>query len=149
MNTSGPNNLSDKRYDTGINITARKKPWTDLDLSLRLHPIRKDIIPLKDDAAIRNSVRNLILTNFYERPFQPTIGANLLDLLFEPNSIFTRNAIRNSIGRVLSFNEPRIQVTDIQIKNLSERNAYDISISYLIKEVNITDVARVSLQRIR
>jgi phage baseplate assembly protein W len=149
MNRPGPNNLSDKPFDNTIKITARNKPWADLDLSLKLHPIRKDIIPLKDDAAIRNSVRNLIITNFFERPFQPTLGANLLSLLFEPNSIFTRNALRNSIGRVLSFNEPRIQVLNIEIKDLSDTNKYDITISYLIKELNITDVARVSLERIR
>ena len=41
-------------------VVAKKKSWSDLDLSLKIHPIRKDIIPLKDDAAIKNAIRNFI-----------------------------------------------------------------------------------------
>ena len=71
-------------------IVSRKKPWRDLDLSLKIHPIRKDIIPLKDDAAIKNAVKNLLISNFFERPFQPTLGANLRGLLFEPADAITK-----------------------------------------------------------
>ena len=46
-------------------IVSKKKPWRDLDLSLKIHPIRKDIIPLKDDAAIKNAVKNLLVSNFF------------------------------------------------------------------------------------
>ena len=45
-------------------VVSRKKPHRDLDLSLKIHPIRKDIIPLKDDAAVKNAVKNLLITNF-------------------------------------------------------------------------------------
>jgi len=58
-------------------IVSKRKPHRDLDLSLKIHPIRKDIIPLKDDAAIKNAVKNLLITNAFERPFQPQLGANL------------------------------------------------------------------------
>ncbi len=58
------------------NLTARKKGYSDLDLKLTLHPFRKDIVPLKDSEAVKNAVKNLILTNFFERPFQPSVGAN-------------------------------------------------------------------------
>ena len=70
----------DKQNKDGLSaakVVAQKKPFRDLDLSLAIHPIRKDIIPLKDDRAIVNAVRNLLITNFNERPFQPTKGANL------------------------------------------------------------------------
>ena len=56
---------SDKTAETvQITTVARKKSWADLDLSLVPHGITKDIMPLKDDRAIKNAVRNLILTNF-------------------------------------------------------------------------------------
>jgi len=70
-------------------IVSKKKPWSDLDLSLKIHPIRKDIIPLKDDAAIKNAVKNLLISNFYERPFQDDLGANLRGLLYEPADVIT------------------------------------------------------------
>ena len=70
-------------------IVSKKKPHSDLDLSLKIHPIRKDIIPLKDDAAIKNAVRNLLISNFYERPFQDDLGANLRGLLVGPVGVLT------------------------------------------------------------
>ena len=51
-------------------VVSRKKPHRDLDLSLKIHPIRKDIIPLKDDAAVKNAVKNLLITNFYKRKYK-------------------------------------------------------------------------------
>jgi phage baseplate assembly protein W len=151
INTTGsPNILSDKSVGENYNkskIVARKKPWADLDLSLKLHPIRKDIMPLRDDLAIRNAVRNLVLTNFFERPFQPRLGADLIGLLFEPNNLFTRNAIKSAITNVLIRNEPRVQLLTVEVK--SKDNDYEITISYRIKEFNVVDTARVTLERIR
>ena len=109
-------------------IVSRKKPWRDLDLSLKIHPIRKDIIPLKDDAAIKNAVRNLLVSNFYERPFQDDLGANLRGLLFEPAGIITTIQLRDSIRRVLNKYEPRIAVTSIDIADLSQDNSYKIKV---------------------
>ena len=54
-------------------IVSRKKQHRDLDLSLKIHPIRKDIIPLKDDAAVKNALKNLLITNAFERPFSTSI----------------------------------------------------------------------------
>lgn len=153
INTSGsPNILSDKSVGESYNkskIVAKKKPWADLDLSLKLHPIRKDIIPLRDDLAIKNAVKNLVLTNFFERPFQPLLGANLVGLLFEPSSMFVRNAIRNGVTQVLIRNEPRIQLLNIEVKSIDDDNRYDINITYRIKEFDVVDTARVALERIR
>src|SRR6056300_1601137 len=95
-------------------IVSKKKPWRDLDLSLKIHPIRKDIIPLKDDAAIKNAVKNLLVSNFFERPFQPTLGANLRGLLFEPADAITKLDLKQGIRRVLDTHEPRIKVLNIK-----------------------------------
>lgn len=141
-----PNRLSDAKQ---ARIVSRKKPWTDLDLSLRLHPIRKDIMPLRDDAAIKNSIRNLILTNFFERPFQPLVGADLLGILFEPATVFTRNVIKDKVTKVVNRYEPRVEILNIEITDMRDSNAYMISISYRIKEFNITDTTQVVLERLR
>lgn len=130
-------------------IVSRKKPWRDLDLSLKIHPIRKDIIPLKDDAAIKNAVRNLLVSNFYERPFQDDLGANLRGLLFEPAGIITTIQLRDSIRRVLNKYEPRIAVTSIDITDLSQDNSYKIKVKFKIKEYDSAEAVEIILRRLR
>ena len=74
------NYISDKSTsgtDERISIVAKKKEYRDLDLSLELHPIRKDITPVRDSEAIKNAIRNILSTEMFERPFQPDLGASL------------------------------------------------------------------------
>tara|TARA_Y100000385_G_scaffold281596_1_gene334664 strand:+ start:3985 stop:4434 length:450 start_codon:yes stop_codon:yes gene_type:complete len=130
-------------------IVSRKKPWRDLDLSLKIHPIRKDIIPLKDDAAIKNAVRNLLVSNFYERPFQDDLGANLRGLLFEPAGIITTIQLRDSIRRVLNKYEPRISVRSVDITDLSQDNSYKIKVNFKIKEYDSAQSVEIILRRLR
>lgn len=143
--------LSDKPVgETGKSrIVSRKKQYTDLDLSLKLHPIRKDIIPLRDDAAIKNAVRHLLVTNFFERPFQPTKGANLRGLLFEPADAITKNALRRGIKRVLIDYEPRVNVFNVIVEDLADENKYRISVVYNIKEYDTEQSVEIQLQRLR
>ena len=92
------NYTGDRSATSGpISVVSRKKGWADLNLKLTRHPIRKDIMPLKDDEAIKNSVKNLVLTNFFERPFQPRVGANLRGLLFEPADPITKYELSDGI----------------------------------------------------
>ena len=86
-----------------ISTVSRKKGWADLDLSLKKHPIQKDIIPLKDDNAIKNAVKNLVLTNFYERPFQLSKGGNLRGFLFEPADNIIALEMKEAIRDVLGY----------------------------------------------
>ena len=145
-----PNILGDQSASTGVVSTvSRKKGWADLNLSLPLHPIRKDIIPLKDDDAIKNAVKNLILTNFYERPFQPEKAAHLRGILFEPADTITKIELKERIQNVLEDYEPRVKLNQIQIRDNSERNHWDITIFFKIKQFNQVYSVNVVLQRLR
>jgi len=115
---------------------------------LTLHPIRKDIIPLKDDAAIKNAVKHLILTNFFERPFQPSLGANLRGLLFEPADTITELAMEDGIKIALK-NEPRIKVIGVSVEDISDRNAYRITAKFYIKEYDQPATVEIVLRRLR
>ena len=130
-------------------VVSKKKPWSDLDLSLKIHPIRKDIIPLRDDAAIKNAVRNLLVSNFYERPFQDDLGANLRGLLFEPAGAITNIRLRSNIKDVLTKYEPRVKVTNIAITNDSADNAYRILVKFIIKEFDSASEVEIALRRLR
>ena len=130
-------------------ITARRKGFRDLDLSLITNPRTKDIVPLRDDVAIKNAVRNLLQTNFYERPFGHSKGANLRGLLFEPADNITIIEIKQNIQDVLQKHEPRVSIQSIVVKDLSDRNAYNIILQYRIKEFDSLQEVEIVLRRLR
>ena len=130
-------------------IVSRRKGHRDLDLRLGIHPIRKDLNVLKDDNAVKNAVKNLLITNRNERPFQPFLGANLRGLLFEPADALTRIALKENILNVLNNHEPRIIVQDIDIKDLADQNAYRILVKFKIKEYDSNDTVEIVLRRLR
>ena len=130
-------------------VTARKVGFRDLDLSLIVNPRTKDIRPLKDDVAIKNAVRNLLVTNFYERPFGHSKGANLRGLLFEPADNITIIELKQGIQDVIRNHEPRVEIRNIFVKDLSDRNAYNIILSYRIKEFDSLQEVEIVLRRLR
>ena len=141
---------TDKSVESvSVSTVSRKKGWADLDLTLKKHPIQKDIIPLKDDKAIRNAVKNLVLTNFYERPFQHSKGANLQGLLFEPADMITAYEIKESIRDVLTYYEPRVIVRGVEVLDDIDQNAWIVNIKFLIKNINIITNVEVLLRRTR
>ena len=149
---SSPTILSDRSIIGDLKkarVTSRVKGWRDLDLSLTLHPIRKDIIPLKDDNAIKNSVKNLLISNFYERPFSRDVGANLRALLFEPADSITRIALKDNIRRVIRKYEPRVVLRGIQINYQDDSNAYNITVIFKIKEFDTNESVEIVLRRLR
>ena len=129
--------------------SSRLKQWTDIDLNLALHPIRKDIIPLKDDQAIKYAVRNLLLTYFYEKPFNLGVGANLRALLFEPADEITKAALRDNIGRCVIAGEQRVQLVFVNIVDEPDNNSYRILVKFRIKEFDTTDDVEIVLRRLR
>jgi phage baseplate assembly protein W len=145
-----PNILGDQTATAAVVSTvSRKKGWADLNLALPLHPIRKDILPLRDDDAIKNAVKNLILTNFYERPFQPEKAAHLRGILFEPADSITKIELRERITNVIEDYEPRVKINSIQIRDNSERNHWDITIFFAIKQYRQIYSVNIVLQRLR
>ena len=143
---------SDKSISDNLSkskVVARKKGHRDLDLKLGIHPIRKDLNVLKDDNAIKNAIKNLLVTNANERPFQPFLGANLRSLLFEPADALTKIALRENILEVIKNHEPRVEVQDIDIKDLADQNAYRILLKMRIKEFDNNDTVEIVLRRLR
>ena len=93
-------------------ITARRW-YTDIDLNLKPHPSSGDLVLKKDNDAVKRSIRNIMLTNNYERPFKPNFGANLRALLFELADDITKFEIRKQITEAIQDYEPRVRVDDI------------------------------------
>lgn len=111
---------------------SRGSVYSDLDLSFNIHPTTNDIKPVLDIAAVKNSISNLVQTSFLERPFHPEIGVGIRALLFEPVDLFTALSLKDSITTVISEFEPRVKDVTVQIQDDSERNAYVITIGFVV-----------------
>ena len=130
-------------------ITAKTNQYVDLDLNLVPNPFTDDIQFLRDDRAVTGAVRNLLLTNFFERPFSPLLGANLSGFLFEPADDITKANLQDAIARVITKHEPRVELTQVIIGDDPEANAYDVTVNFIIKEINKTAGVSIRLSRLR
>jgi phage baseplate assembly protein W len=108
------------------------RSFKDLDLSFTIHPIRKDINIYKNEYAVINSVKNLILTNHYERPFQPEIGSNVRRILFEQVDSVTAAQIERDIVETISNFEPRVKVSKVIASAAPDDNGYKILLEFFI-----------------
>lgn len=123
--------------------------YKDLDINFTRHPLTGDIGVKTDAAAVKQSIRNLILTNFYERPFRPDIGSNVIRLLFEPVDVLTVADLRQAIYEVIANYEPRATIKDVVIEDLSARNAYNITVVFTLSGIYDDQQVAVVLQRLR
>tara|TARA_R110000782_G_scaffold259366_2_gene349819 strand:- start:1056 stop:1457 length:402 start_codon:yes stop_codon:yes gene_type:complete len=114
------------------NLISSVEQYKDLDLSLKPHPLFGDIRPVKDVDAIKNSIKNILLTKRGEKPFNPRFGCNLTDYLFEPADRVTESLMRTEIEYSLGEQEPRIQINKVIIEDYPDRNSYAITIDCLI-----------------
>ena len=131
------------------NSNRISRTFKDLDLDFGLNSVTKDVNKLTDAEAIKRSVRNLINLNNYEKPFRPEIGSGIRGLLFEPMTELTSHFMQVKIAEILNQFEPRISVSNIIINNQEERNAYSVSIHFLIKGTQEPVVVDTFLERLR
>ena len=123
--------------------------FKDINLSLARHPITGDIASLTNIEAVKRSVRNLINTNFYERPFHPEIGSNVRSILFEPVSPVVASVLERHVKDVVENFEPRAELIDVQVTDNSDANEYRVQIKfYVVNSSDIVDM-NIFLERLR
>ena len=145
MRTQNPSDSTTQK----ASIEARKFVHSDLDLAFMPNPITGDINPIKDLEAIKGAVKNLIMTNFQERPFQPEIGSGVRGLLFELADPITMHDIEMAITRTIENFEPRVIVQGIEITDDVDNNAYEVSITFQIIATEQVGTATIILERLR
>lgn len=128
------------------NIT---REFRDLDLNFNIHPVKKDITKHVGDMAVINSVRNLLSTNHYEKPFRPEIGGNIRSLLFENLDTVTSTLLQKEILRIVETFEPRASVEELVVQPSYESNSFSVTIRFSI--INRTEPVTISflLERLR
>ena len=130
-------------------ISSASRQYKDLDLNFLIHPVRKDINKHKDEMAVINSIKNLMMTNHYERPFQPDLGSNVRRLLFENLDKITAISMEREIRQVVENYEPRAQIKALDILPDIDNNGFSVRMEFYI--MNMTDPVTINffLERVR
>lgn len=123
--------------------------YTDLDLDFAAHPVTGDLLVKTDEEAVKRSIRNLILTGKYDRPFQPHINSRIAKLLFELANPITAIQIRSNIMDTIAQHEPRARVLDVQVDMKPDQNLVAATIVFKILNQPKTTSMRITLERTR
>jgi len=138
-------------YDASTTNNSKRSTriFSDLNLNFTKNPATKDVARLTDVEAVKRSVRNLVLTNRFERPFHPEIGSSIRDLLFENVSPLTAVLLKDRIAEVINNFEPRAGLVSVNVNDQPDKNEYVVTVSfYVLNSPEPTDVT-VYLQRLR
>ncbi len=123
--------------------------YQDLDLNFGIHPIKKDIVTLKDDQAVIRAVYNLLMTNHYERPFRPELGSNIRQMLFENISPSTAQTIRRFIEETIRNFGSRVTIQRLDVIPNEDENAYEVRLEFFLDIRATPYTASFLLERIR
>ena len=138
-------------YDaTTTNKSKRSNSiYLDLNLSFTKNPATKDVARLFDVQAIKRAVKNIILTNKYERPFNSDFGCNLRGFLFENITEPLLVLIKDRISMAIEKYEPRVSVEDVVVQDDEENNGLNIMVSFMVNGVEQPITVSTFLQRVR
>ena len=123
--------------------------YKDFDLAFGKNAITGDINKKLDVNAVKQSMKNLILTELMERPFQPDLGSALAGLLFENATMFTTERIKVTIETLLENFERRAKINSIDVEPNIDNNRYDVTINFYVIGINEPQELEVKLERIR
>jgi phage baseplate assembly protein W len=130
-------------------MTAITRKYSDLDALFEPNLVTGDLAVKKDTNAIKSSVRNLIMTKNFERPFQSGIGSQAHRLLFEQMDDITQAVLAKAITQTITNYEPRVELTDVKISMSPDDNYVNIYIGFVIKTTSLPVSINIALERTR
>ena len=113
------------------------KQFKDISASFQINPLNRDLIQLKNANAIARSIRNLIMTVPGERPFNPVLGSQVTNLLFENLDKLTASSIKSEIINTITNFEPRVRLNEVIVKAQPDNNQFDVQIQYYIIGIDV------------
>ena len=131
-------------------ISRNVRQYRDLDLFFFKKQGSGDVNKITDIEAVKRSVRNLVLTNFYEKPFHPEIGSGVRDILFENMTPTTSILLAKKIEDVILNFEPRARLVGVRAEPILDRNTYEVTIEFYVvnQPTELVDLS-VMLERLR
>ena len=134
--------IEDGSIDTVSITTSRSKAYSDLDLTFARKD-NDDIFKKNDAAAVKQAVKNLLLTNFGEKPFNPRFGGNLNAFLFRLDTEFDELEIEDSVAQAIANFEPRAILRNVKATLQSDQNSVNVKVIYQV--VNIPETQELSI----
>jgi len=134
-------------YTKGLSTNIRS--WADLDLDFAKHPVTKDIVRKTDVEAVKRAVRNIILTNRYDKPFHPEIDGGVTRHLFGLSTAHTKHDIALAIQSCLKNYEPRVIVDNVSVTGDLDKNGFNASIFFRVINSPEPIVIGIFLERTR
>ena len=125
------------------------KIYSDIDFTFTRKPVVGDVALSYDEMAVVRSVRNLLLTKHYEKPFNPDIGSNIDAILFEPISPITATTLEKEVESVITNYEKRATLKEIVVAPYPDKNAYDVTITFYIANATLPTTVTLLLERNR
>ena len=125
------------------------RSFRDLDLDFTRNAVTNDVNVVEDVVAVKRALRNLIQTNFYERPFQPELGCGIRELLFENFTPMTKVFLETKIEEVIINYEPRVQLQNVAVDDDQDKNRLVVDIYFYVVGVPGPQVVQTFLQRVR
>ena len=127
------------QYDSALVSKSKRnsRKFSDIDIDFTRNLVTSDVNKIEDVIAIKRAVKNLVQTNFYERPFQPELGCGIRELLFENFTPMTKVFLENKITEVLLNFEPRIDLNSVRVDDDQDNNRLIVDIYFYVVGVRV------------
>lgn len=129
-------------------VVSRTRTYSDIDLSFAKKP-DNDVYKKVDAAAVKQAVKNLLLTNTTEKPFAPNFGADLNSFLFNLDTEFDADLIEERIIQKVDQYEPRAKIVNVSVNVNGDMNSARASVTFRILSTNEEDTVELNIARLR
>ena len=126
-----------------------KRIYKDIDMSFKPNVLTNDVSKKVDVNAVKQALKNVLLTKKGEKPFDPNYGSGIYDLLFEPMDYFISNVMQKEIETTIENYEPRVELIDVQCSPNFALEQYEIRIEFYVVGVREPQVYTNTLERLR
>jgi phage baseplate assembly protein W len=130
-------------------MATLSKIYSDIDFTFTKKPVVGDVALSYDAQAVIRSVRNILLTRHYEKPFNPDFGSNIDAILFELVSPLSAASLEREIRTSIENYEPRAKLSEIVVNPQPDKNAYSVSLSFYIENATLPTTVTLLLERNR
>jgi phage baseplate assembly protein W len=130
-------------------MATLQKIYSDIDFTLTKRPVVGDIALSYDGQAVLRSIRNILSTKKFEKPFDPTFGTNIDGLLFENFSSLTSSALEKEIIAAINNYEPRVNLQSVVVSAQPDKHGYDVTLTYFLANATTPTTVTVFLERNR
>tara|TARA_B100001113_G_scaffold103285_1_gene83676 strand:- start:390 stop:791 length:402 start_codon:yes stop_codon:yes gene_type:complete len=120
-----------------VPVERVSRSFKDLSMSFKVNPLNDDLIPLKNEAAIARSIRNIVFTSPGEKIFNPEFGSEISKVLFENIDEISAISIKDEIETSIRNYEPRVKLEEVDIEPNYDNNQFDVRINYRIVGIDV------------